>query len=107
MDYSKIETTSAAPKASSMVETFRAIGYSLETAVADIIDNSISADARNIWINRIWHGGRSFITIKDDDRHARHRLGLRLRQGLRLVEQLGFELPLRDRTGVLTPAAVC
>lgn len=66
MDYSKIETTSAAPKASSMVETFRAIGYSLETAVADIIDNSISADARNIWTNRIWHGGRSFITIKDD-----------------------------------------
>lgn len=66
MDYSKIETTSAAPKASSMVETFRAIGYSLETAVADIIDNAISADARNIWTNRIWHGGRSFITIKDD-----------------------------------------
>lgn len=66
MDYSKITTTSAAPKASSMVETFRAIGYSLETAVADIIDNSISADARNIWINRIWKGGRSVITIKDD-----------------------------------------
>lgn len=66
MNYNKIETTSAVPKASTMVETFRAIGYSLETAVADIIDNSISADARNIWINRIWRGGRSFITIKDD-----------------------------------------
>lgn len=66
MDYSQIETASAAPKASSMVETFRAIGYSLETAVADIIDNSISADAKNIWINRIWDGGRSVITIKDD-----------------------------------------
>ena len=66
MDYSKITTTSAAPKASSMVETFRAIGYSLETAVADIIDNSISADSHNIWINRIWSGGRSVITIKDD-----------------------------------------
>ena len=45
MDYTKIETESAAPKASSMIETFRTIGYSLETAVADIIDNSISADA--------------------------------------------------------------
>lgn len=66
MDYSKIETTSAAPRASSMVETFRAIGYSLETAVADIIDNSISADAKNVWINRLWRGGQSFITIKDD-----------------------------------------
>ena len=66
MDYSKIETASAAPKASSMVETFRAIGYSLETAVADIIDNSISADAKNIWVDRFWHGGQSVITIKDD-----------------------------------------
>lgn len=66
MDYSKIETASAAPKASSMVETFRAIGYSLETAVADIIDNSISADAKYIWIERIWRGGHSVITIKDD-----------------------------------------
>lgn len=66
MDYSKIETASAAPKASSMVETFRAIGYYLETAVADIIDNSISADARNIWVDRVWRGGRSVITIKDD-----------------------------------------
>ena len=66
MDYSRIEIASAAPKASSMVETFRAIGYSLETAVADIIDNSISADAKNIWIDRFWHGGQSVITIKDD-----------------------------------------
>lgn len=52
--------------ASSMIETFRAIGYSLETAVADIIDNSISADAKRIWVNRYWHGGKSVITIKDD-----------------------------------------
>lgn len=66
MDYSMIETASAAPKASSMVETFRAIGYSLETAVADIIDNSISADAKNIWVDRFWLGGQSVITIKDD-----------------------------------------
>jgi len=68
MDYSQIKTASAAPKASSMVETFRAIGYTLETAVADIIDNSISANAKNIWVNRIWRGGHSVITIKDDGR---------------------------------------
>ena len=28
-----------------MIETFRAIGYSIETAIADIIDNSITAGA--------------------------------------------------------------
>ena len=66
MDYESMQKASAEPMASSMIETFRAIGYSLETAVADIIDNSISADARNIWIERLWRGGKSVIVIKDD-----------------------------------------
>ena len=66
IDYNIIQKQSATPDASSMIETFRAIGYNLETAVADIIDNSISAEAKNIYIERIWHGGKSIITIKDD-----------------------------------------
>ena len=39
MDYSTLPKASAIPGAAAMIETFRAIGYSLETAVADIIDN--------------------------------------------------------------------
>jgi len=66
MNYDKLQKAEAVPEAASMIETFRAIGYSLETAIADIIDNSISAQAKNIHINRIWHGGKSLITIKDD-----------------------------------------
>lgn len=66
MDFSSLKTASAVPGAAAMIETFRAIGYSLETAVADIVDNSISAAAGNIWINRVWKGGESIITIKDD-----------------------------------------
>ena len=66
MDYSKLHKAEAIPEAASMIETFRAIGYSLETAIADIIDNSISAQAKKIYINRIWRGGKSIITIKDD-----------------------------------------
>lgn len=66
MNYSNIETTSAEPYASSMIETFRAIGYNLETAVADVIDNSISAQAKNIYFNSEWKGGESIITILDD-----------------------------------------
>jgi hypothetical protein len=66
MDYSKLHKAEAIPEAASMLETFRAIGYSLETAIADIIDNSISANAKNIYINRFWRGGKSVITIKDD-----------------------------------------
>ena len=64
--YINIKTASAIPRAAAMIETFRAIGYTLETAVADIVDNSISASAKNVWINRIWKGGDSVITIRDD-----------------------------------------
>ena len=68
MDYSLLPKTEAVPEAASMIETFRAIGYNLETAVADIIDNSISAGAKNVYINRIWDGSNTVITIKDDGR---------------------------------------
>lgn len=66
MNYNEYKKAEAIPDASSMIETFRAIGYNLETAIADIIDNSISANAKNIYINRIWRGGQSVVTIKDD-----------------------------------------
>ena len=46
MDFSVLGTASAIPRAAAMIETFRAIGYTLETAVADIVDNSISASAK-------------------------------------------------------------
>ena len=39
----------AAPRASSMLEALRAVGYSVQTALADSIDNSITAGARNVW----------------------------------------------------------
>jgi hypothetical protein len=66
MDYSQYLTTPAIPEASSMIETFRAIGYSIEGAVADVIDNSISAEAKNIWIKFDWKGSETWVSIKDD-----------------------------------------
>jgi hypothetical protein len=66
IDYTKYEKTEAIPEASSMIETFRAIGYNLETAIADIVDNSISAGAKNIWINFEWLGSKTWISVKDD-----------------------------------------
>lgn len=38
------------PHASSLIQSMRDIGYSLETAIADLIDNSITANSRNIGI---------------------------------------------------------
>lgn len=64
--YKGFETHEAIPEAASMIETFRAIGYNLETAIADIIDNSITACANKITIQRYWKGGASVITIKDN-----------------------------------------
>lgn len=66
LDYKNIETAEAIPEADAMIETFRAIGYTLSTAVADIIDNSIAAGAKNIWILRTWNGENSSFCIKDD-----------------------------------------
>lgn len=66
IDYSHLEKASAIPEASSMIETFRAIGYNIETAIADIIDNSISANAKNVWINFDWKGSDTWLSIKDD-----------------------------------------
>jgi len=54
------------PDAGALIETLRAYGYHLETSIADIIDNSISADAQNIWIDCSWDGERSIISIRDD-----------------------------------------
>lgn len=56
----------AAPRASAMIESLRAFGYNLQTAIADLIDNSITAKARNIWLNFCWDGANSYISIRDD-----------------------------------------
>lgn len=66
IDYRTIASTPAEPEASSMIETFRAIGYSIETAIADIIDNSITANAKNVWIDYNWKGPETTVSITDD-----------------------------------------
>ena len=54
------------PKASAMIEAMRDIGYSLESAVADIIDNSITARAGRIDVRFGWHDAKPWIGIVDD-----------------------------------------
>ncbi|QTD37098.1 ATP-binding protein [Polaribacter batillariae] len=66
INYTNLQSTSAEPEASSMIETFRAIGYSIETAIADIIDNSITAGAKNIWVDYDWKGAKTTLSILDD-----------------------------------------
>ena len=54
------------PDPALVLESLRSIGYSLETAVADIIDNSISAGARHIHFDTVSDG--EYIMISDDGR---------------------------------------
>lgn len=56
----------APPKASILIESMRDIGYSLETALADVIDNSISASARTVHIHVDTAGDEPSIGIVDD-----------------------------------------
>ena len=43
-----MKTKNLPPYAPTLIESTRAIGYSLEAAVADIIDNSIAANANRV-----------------------------------------------------------
>ncbi len=52
------------PDAASIMESTRAIGYSLPTAVADIIDNSIAAEASRVEI--FYSPTEKYVAILDD-----------------------------------------
>lgn len=53
------------PDASTLVESTRSIGYSFESAVADIIDNSLSKNAKDIII-RFDSNNPRFLAVIDD-----------------------------------------
>jgi hypothetical protein len=96
---SEIEVTPYAP---AFIESMRAVGYSLESAVADLIDNSISAGATQVNIQfrpydnpylaiidngegmtskelteAMRHGGRSPLDVRDPKDLGRFGLGLK------------------------------
>ncbi len=56
----------APPHAASLAESLRAFSYELPTAIADIVDNSITASAKNIWVDFFWEGENSIIAVTDD-----------------------------------------
>ena len=53
------------PHAASLLESMRSIGYTLESAIADLIDNSLSAKAKNIRIEFRAHDA-PYVAIIDD-----------------------------------------
>ena len=56
----------APPKAAAMIEALRGLGYTASTALADIIDNSIAANADKVDILFSWAGTLSTIAVIDN-----------------------------------------
>jgi hypothetical protein len=98
-----VKYESAPPHASALIESLRGVGYSLPTALADVIDNSIAAGAKNVRVAFDWDGPSSRITIVDDGRgmkeaelFAAMRLGTRSPRDARKTSDLGrFGLGLK------------
>lgn len=56
----------APPHAGSMLESLRGLGYVPATAVADLVDNSITAGACRVDIDLGWKGSNSWVRVVDD-----------------------------------------
>lgn len=57
----------ATPNAASLIQSLRAFGYDITTAIADLIDNSITANASEIHIQFTWgNDNKPWITISDN-----------------------------------------
>jgi hypothetical protein len=63
---SNYESISILPSARRLVTSLRDLGYSFPQAVADLIDNSLSADATLIEIDLVFEGPDSWLRIIDD-----------------------------------------
>jgi Histidine kinase-, DNA gyrase B-, and HSP90-like ATPase len=99
----KVRREIVEPDPGALIESLRAFGYSLRTAIADLVDNSISAGAKDIHLGFAWHGAGSFILLTDDGNgmtdaalRAAMRLGSRSPVDTRATGDLGrFGLGLK------------
>ena len=60
------DTVELLPNPAFLMQSMRHIGYTLETALADIIDNSIAAEASVISVQYRWNDANPWIAIIDD-----------------------------------------
>ncbi len=84
------EYDDAVPNPGAMIESLRAFGYSTQAAIADLIDNSVTAQARNVWVTFHWRGVDSYVRVRDDGRGMSE-------DELRAAMRLGSSSPLDRR----------
>lgn len=83
-------TRYAPPRAGAMLEALRGLGYSTAAALADVIDNGVSAGASEVHVTFDWDGDRSRISILDNGRGMDD-------AELEAAMTLGAKNPLDDR----------
>lgn len=72
------------PSAARLSGSLRDIGYDFESAIADLVDNSLTAKASHIGIDLHFDGSNSYVRIVDDgDGMSRAELGEAMRFGSR------------------------
>jgi hypothetical protein len=86
----RVARTRLTPPAAALMQSFRGVGYDARTALADLIDNSISARASNIWLRFDWAGRESTVALLDDG----HGMGA---EELERAMTLGSRSPLDHR----------
>jgi hypothetical protein len=93
----------AEPRAGALLESLRAFGYGFATAIADLIDNSITAGASRVEILAHWAGSGSYVSISDNGNGMSEetlieamRLGTQGPSAIRTADDLGrFGLGLK------------
>lgn len=85
-----MKTISLPPHAPTLMESTRAMGYSIESAIADIIDNSVAAQADRVDID-FFPIGESYISILDNG------IGM-TKEELIVAMQYGSRSPLDTRS---------
>lgn len=61
-----LDTILTQPSAAPVIQSLRNIGYNAQTAIADIVDNGIDAQANNIHITFEYDHGEGYIQIHDN-----------------------------------------
>ena len=90
---SAFKSRNAPPKASAMVEALRGLGYNTQTALADIIDNSIAAGANEVKIEFIWAERDSRVLCLDNGSGMTS-------ESLDRAMRLGEKNPLEERSAI-------
>ena len=66
MGLDKLEAEDFTPDPISLLESNRNLGYAIDEAISDLIDNSISAGATEVSYEMHWNSGKPYFLLKDN-----------------------------------------